>query len=132
MGTGYKAPEHDPKLGLDKSTNFYVKVSGKRRSNLIYRSSQRLTPRCLCQACPLGKHQGRLFVVGETLLDTTGSTPISVHIVSRRFWKIIKGKSLRDTDSLIQRAGVGLSSHAPYASLQPTAAWTMSRRRSRT
>jgi hypothetical protein len=36
------------------------------------------------------EHQGRLFLVGEELLDTTGAAPAVYHVFSRVFWTLLR------------------------------------------
>jgi hypothetical protein len=45
------------------------------------------------QFLPVGEHQGRLILFGEKLLDSTGSTPMSVHFMSRIVWELLKRTS---------------------------------------
>lgn len=40
-----------------------------------------------------GQHLGRLFLVGERLLDTTGAAPIAYHAFSRVFWTLIRDEA---------------------------------------
>jgi len=40
-----------------------------------------------------GEHRGRLFLVGERLLDTTGAAPIAYHAFSRVFWTLLRDEA---------------------------------------
>ena len=40
-----------------------------------------------------GQHRGRLFLVGERLLDTTGAAPIAYHAFSRVFWTLLRDEA---------------------------------------
>ncbi len=40
-----------------------------------------------------GQHRGRLFLVGERLLDSTGAAPIAYHAFSRVFWTLLRDKA---------------------------------------
>ena len=40
-----------------------------------------------------GQHQGKLFLVGERLLDTTGAAPIAYHAFSRVFWTLLRDEA---------------------------------------
>ena len=42
------------------------------------------------KSCAAGEYQGRLFLVGEGLLDTTGAAPAVYHIFSRVFWTLVR------------------------------------------
>ena len=42
------------------------------------------------KACAAGEHLGRLFLVGEMLLDTTGTAPAVYHVFSRIFWTLVR------------------------------------------
>jgi hypothetical protein len=70
MGTGYKPPKRPP--GEDFGDHLYMKVAAS------------------------GEHFGRLFVLGEELLDSTGATPIAVHVLSRHFWYQMKADQFED------------------------------------
>lgn len=48
------------------------------------------------QIAPLNRHKGRLFVVGDQLLDTTGSTPMGANLYSRLFWTAITGEEAQN------------------------------------
>jgi len=63
LGTGYAGPVH--MAGVGDLDSLYVKT------------------------CATGKHLGRLFLVGENLLDTTGATPAVYHVFSRVFWTLL-------------------------------------------
>jgi hypothetical protein len=64
LGTGYARPAHPVAVGdLD---GLYLKT------------------------CAAGEHLGRLFLVGEELLDTTGTAPAVYHVFSRVFWTLIR------------------------------------------
>ena len=64
VGTGYARPAHPVAVGnLD---GLYLKT------------------------CAAGEHLGRLFLVGEELLDTTGTAPAVYHVFSRVFWMLIR------------------------------------------
>jgi hypothetical protein len=40
-----------------------------------------------------GQHRGRLFLVGERLLDSTGAAPIAYHAFSRVFWTLLRDEA---------------------------------------
>ena len=42
------------------------------------------------KSCAAEEHQGRLFLVGEELLDTTGAAPALYHVFSRVFWTLVR------------------------------------------
>lgn len=42
------------------------------------------------KSCAGGEHAGRLFLVGEELLDTTGSAPLVYHVFARVLWTLIR------------------------------------------
>lgn len=75
MGTGYKTPKHPP--GMDFS-----------QMDLLVK----------CTVTDNGL-TGRLFLFGETLLDSTASTPISVHVLSRYFWHLVSASQTLTTQS---------------------------------
>eukprot|EP00624_Nannochloropsis_granulata_P005268 evm.model.NODE_37254_length_10195_cov_59.340656.2 len=62
LGTGYNRPQHNPNLGL-------------REEGPLLGSS-------IIQ----GEKIGHLFLFGEDLLDSTGSTPLTSHLTARHFW----------------------------------------------
>ena len=62
MGTGYDRPQHNPNLGL--------------------RDAGPLLGSSIIQ----GEKLGHLFLFGEDLLDSTGSTPLTSHLTARHFW----------------------------------------------
>jgi hypothetical protein len=62
MGTGYNRPQHNPNLGL--------------------RDAGPLLGSSMIQ----GEKLGHLFLFGEDLLDSTGSTPLTSHLTARHFW----------------------------------------------
>lgn len=64
LGTGYALPERPAGLGGG--------------DDLVVAS------------CAGGPHAGRLFFVGEALLDTTGSAPLAYHVFSRVLWTLIR------------------------------------------
>lgn len=64
MGTGYQTPKHVPSFDFNAS-EFWMKST------------------------VLGKNLGRLWLFGEALLDSTASTPMSVHLLSRFFWVFV-------------------------------------------
>ena len=91
-----------------------------------------------------GQHRGRLFLVGERLLDTTGAAPIAYHAFSRVFWTLLRdeaaleevicsaGKSgqpepnLNHLDLFNRIAALGSHFHArrgPLGRLFPWATW---------
>ncbi|KAM3570708.1 hypothetical protein VYU27_007232 [Nannochloropsis oceanica] len=62
LGTGYNRPQHNPNLGL--------------------RDEGPLLGSSVIQ----GEKLGHLFLFGEDLLDSTGSTPLTSHLTARHFW----------------------------------------------
>lgn len=42
------------------------------------------------KSCVGGEHAGRLFVIGEELLDTTGAAPLVYHVFSRVLWTLVR------------------------------------------
>ena len=64
LGTGYARPAHP--AGVGNLDGLYLKT------------------------CASGEHLGRLFLVGEELLDTTGTAPAVYHIFSRVFWTLVR------------------------------------------
>ena len=70
LGTGYSSPARP--AGVGNLDTLYLK------------------------ACAAGEHLGRLFLVGEMLLDTTGTAPAVYHVFSRIFWALVRdGKCLQ-------------------------------------
>jgi hypothetical protein len=62
LGTGYDRPVHDARMGL--------------------RDAGALLGSSVVQ----GSKLGHLFLFGEDLLDSTGSTPLTSHLTARHFW----------------------------------------------
>jgi len=86
LGTGYTRPAHP--AGVGNLDGLYLKT------------------------CASGEHLGRLFLVGEELLDTTGTAPAVYHVFSRVFWAIV-----RDEECLQQLPLLGDSLSRPPANL---------------
>ena len=55
-----------------------------------------------------GKHRGRLFLVGERLLDTTGAAPVVYHAFSRVFWALVRHEQVLE-DVLLRAGPAGTS-----------------------
>jgi hypothetical protein len=46
------------------------------------------------QITPLGKLQGKLFLLGETLLDASAATPTSMHALAQYSWNLVQRTSI--------------------------------------
>jgi hypothetical protein len=56
------------------------------------------------KSCAADEHQGRLFLVGEELLDTTGTAPAVYHVFSRVFWTLVRDEQCLRQLSLLDAA----------------------------
>jgi len=64
------------------------------------------------KSCAADEHQGRLFLVGEELLDTTGAAPALYHVFGRVFWTLV-----RDEQCLQQLPLLDLTTSRPPGNL---------------
>jgi hypothetical protein len=64
------------------------------------------------KSCAADEHQGRLFLVGEELLDTTGAAPALYHVFGRVFWTLV-----RDEQCLQQLPLLDLATSRPPGNL---------------
>jgi hypothetical protein len=61
------------------------------------------------KSCAADEHQGRLFLVGEELLDTTGAAPALYHVFGRVFWTLVRDERCLQQLPLLDRATSRLS-----------------------